>query len=219
MKLTGLMKKVFRAIEGTTEARPPGRPAGRRRARIQGDGFEVARRAPVDLGKPPPASAAADRAFVTGLYRDLLGRAPDSAGLEAHLSGLQNGMSRQEIRQVFLDSPELRAKLAAAPIEVPPVQPAPVDPLRTLIAADIKTASGREATEADYDYWLPKLQSPCDSGFVTSGQMTGVEYYHRRMLGWQAGGADQATSGPYAGGSEAHGPVPPATEVMGVFAA
>ena len=59
------------------------------------------------------------------------------------------------------------------------------------------------------------LQSPCDSGFVTSGQMTGVEYYHRRMLGWQAGAADLAIAGPYAGGPEARGPVPSAVDLVG----
>ena len=52
------------------------------------------------------------------------------------------------------------------------------DQLKKLIASDIMTAGGRVATQADYDYWLPKLQSPCDSGFVTSGQMTGVGYYY-----------------------------------------
>jgi hypothetical protein len=92
------------------------------------------------------------------------------------------------------------------------------DSLRQLIAADIKTAYGSEATESDYSYWLPKLQGPCDSGFVTSGQMTGTEYWHRRMLGWQAGGSDMATSGPYAGSPDANGPVPSATDVVGALA-
>ena len=87
--------------------------------------------------------------------------------------------------------------------------------LRALIAADIKLASGREATSSDYAYWLPMLQSECDSGLVTSGQMTGVEYSHRRMLGWQAGGDDQAKFGPYASSPEAQGPVPSAVEVVG----
>jgi len=85
---------------------------------------------------------------------------------------------------------------------------------RTLIASDIKTAYGREATDEDYAYWLPKLQGPNDSGFVTGGKMSATEYWHRRLLGWQAGGADVATSGPYAGGGGPHGDVPPATGVV-----
>ena len=188
------------------------------------DGFATARSpSPVNLGTP--TASPADRDYVTGLYRDLLGRAPDADGLRAHLAGLAGGMSREQIRQVFLTSPEYLAKTSAP---APTVTPAPVTPpvvapeqktgveqLKQLIDADMKTAFGRPATDGDYAYWLPMLQSPCDSGFVTSGQMTGVEYYHRRMLGWQAGGTDQATSGPYAGSPEANGPVPSAVDVVG----
>ncbi len=85
---------------------------------------------------------------------------------------------------------------------------------KALIRADLQTAYGRDATQADFDYWLPKLQGPCDSSFVTSGQLSGTEYWHRRLLGWQAGGPDLATAGPYAGSPDAHGPVPSATEVV-----
>ena len=106
----------------------------------------------------------------------------------------------------------VRRALVALLLNAP--QTGAVDPYRQLIAADMRMAYGREATQGDYDYWLPKLQGECDSGFVTSGQMTGTEYWHRRMLGWQAGGSDRATSGPYAGGSDAHGPVPSATDVV-----
>ena len=221
MKLNGLTKKLVHAIEAAVAAAPQLKAAQTRQ--IRADGFEAPRSTPVNLGKPAPASAAADGAYVTSLYRDLLGRAPDADGFRAHINGLQSGMSRDEIRQVFLTSPEFRQKSAVpqAPAALPgpeaPVQKTGVDQLRALIAADIKLSSGgrREATEADYAYWLPKLVGPCDSGVVTSGQMTGVEYYHRRMLGWQAGGADMAVAGPYAGSPDAHGPVPSATDMVG----
>lgn len=85
---------------------------------------------------------------------------------------------------------------------------------RKLIAEDIKTAYGREATDEDYTYWLEKLQGPNDSGFVTSGKMGATEYWHRRMLGWQAGGSDVALHGPYAGGGGPHGDVPAATDIV-----
>jgi hypothetical protein len=88
------------------------------------------------------------------------------------------------------------------------------DQYRALIAADIKASRGTEATQADYDYWLPKLMGPNDSGFVTSGQMTATEYWHRRMLGWQAGGSDVAALGPYAGDGQQHGDVPSAASVI-----
>ena len=182
------------------------------------DGFQAAR-----ASAPKTAtttSNASDTAFITSLYKDILGRAPDIGGFNAHLTALKNGATREQVRQAFLDSDEYKAKSApfAAP-EVPapaaPKQLTGVDQLKALIAADIRLAGKREATEADYAYWLPKLQEPCDSGFVTSGQMTGVEYYHRRMLGWQAGGSDMAIAGPYAGSPEARGPVPSAIDVMG----
>jgi hypothetical protein len=179
------------------------------------DGFQAAR---VTAPKTEATSTgnASDTAFVTGLYRELLGRAPDIGGFNAHVTALRNGVSREALRQVFLDSDEFKAK--SAPAVEAPVASAPkteVERLKQLIDADLKTAYGRPATESDYAYWLPKLQEPCDSGFVTSGQMTGVEYYHRRMLGWQAGGSDLATSGPYAGSPEARRPVPSAIDVMG----
>ena len=219
MKLSGWMQQVVKALDVAINAPPVTKSHHPHSRRIQSDGFEVSRKPVVNLGKPTGASAAADGEYVKSLYRDLLHREPDAAGFQSHLNGLQNGMSRDEIRQVFLNSPEFR-QLQNGPAQVPaapvvPTQATGVEQLKQLISADIKTAYGRDATEADFGYWLPKLQAPCDSGFVTSGQMTGTEYYHRRMLGWQAGGSDVATSGPYAGSPDAHGPVPSATDVVG----
>ena len=186
------------------------------------DGFEPARPGPSAAAST--SSTAADGPYVTSLYRELLGRSPDVGGFNAHLSGLQRGMTRDALREVFLDSAEFKAKTAvpSTPVSEPtaPAQKTGAEQLRALIAADLKTASGREATQTDYAYWLPKLQEPCDSGFVTSGQMTGVEYYHRRMLGWQAGGEDMAISGPYAQSPDRPvGPVPSAIDVVGELTA
>ncbi|MFT3841896.1 MAG: hypothetical protein QM723_33200 [Myxococcaceae bacterium] len=108
----------------------------------------------------------------------------------------------------------LEGPAAAATANVgAPAAPNSTESFKKLINEDMKTAYGREATQADYDYWLPKLQGPNDSGFVTSGQMNATEYWHRRMLGWQAGGSDVATAGPYAGGGGPHGDVQPASAV------
>jgi hypothetical protein len=46
--------------------------------------------------------------YVTTLYRDVLGRAPDSVGLSAWLSFLQAGGSREQVAQAFWESPEHR---------------------------------------------------------------------------------------------------------------
>lgn len=75
--------------------------------------------------KPPPTASAADADYVKGLYRDLLGREPDADGLRAHLAGIAGGMSREDIRQVFLTSAEYREKQAAPTEPTPPPPPAP----------------------------------------------------------------------------------------------
>ena len=96
-------------------------PAHRFRPAARSDGFDAAPAMNrVDLGKAPPASRASDGEFVTGLYRDLLGRAPDAGGFAAHMKGLETGMTRDEIRTVFLTSPELRAKQAPRVSEAAP---------------------------------------------------------------------------------------------------
>src|SRR5262249_39986937 len=49
---------------------------------------------------------ASDTAFVTALYRDVLGRAPDTAGQNFWVQQLQQGSSRQDVATAFLTSAE-----------------------------------------------------------------------------------------------------------------
>ncbi|GMU58674.1 MAG: hypothetical protein AMXMBFR34_04370 [Myxococcaceae bacterium] len=83
------------------------------------DRFEVA--------KPKPGLTAEQKAanaeYVTGLYRELLGREPDPEGLLAHLKGLEGGTTREQLRDIFLGSDEYRAK-QHQPVPVP-VEPSP----------------------------------------------------------------------------------------------
>jgi hypothetical protein len=130
-----------------------------------------------------------------------------SVSVEATRENVED--ARSDLKAVLADSAGQGAQGPAAD-----AGPSDDESYRALIAADIRTAYGREATDQDYAYWLGKLEGPNDSGFVTSGKMTATEYWHRRMLGWQAGGADVATSGPYAGGGGPHGDVPAATDVV-----
>lgn len=72
----------------------------------------------------------------------------------------------------------------------PLAQTAPAGPdYRGLIDRSLKTAYNRNATDTDYSYWLPKLE----------GDPNNTNYWEQRLLGQGAGGADVATSGPYAG--------------------
>lgn len=94
------------------------------------DRFEPApRKAPVS-----PEQRASHEAYVTSLYRDLLGREPDAEGLASHLRGLETGMSRAQIRDVFLGSDEYRAlqqRPAPTPEPAPTPAPTPAPPPRT----------------------------------------------------------------------------------------
>jgi len=47
---------------------------------------------------------APDEDFVTGLYRYILGRAPDTLGLRAHLESLRSGLDRLALLDAFLDT-------------------------------------------------------------------------------------------------------------------
>jgi len=48
--------------------------------------------------------------FVTGLYKDVLGRSPDSAGLNTWLQAMQKGMSKKEVERSFYNSAEFQNK-------------------------------------------------------------------------------------------------------------
>jgi hypothetical protein len=52
------------------------------------------------------ADHAGDAAFVTGLYRDVLGRAPDTSGQVFWLAQLQRGASTRQVIDAFISSPE-----------------------------------------------------------------------------------------------------------------
>ena len=58
----------------------------------------------------PAYAAQSNLDYVTGLYRDILGREPDDAGLAGWVSQMQAGMSREDVRLGFLQSEEYRSK-------------------------------------------------------------------------------------------------------------
>ena len=100
-KLGKVAKKV-----GKEAANLATKAANTERAR---DAFEAA-----PLNGQPKQSAEADKGFVTDLYRNLLKREPDAEGLMSHLRGLERGMSRDEIADVFKHSPEFAEVQARA---------------------------------------------------------------------------------------------------------
>lgn len=84
-------------------------------------------KARMSTGQAPSAYAGDAQAFVSGLYWELLGRAPDAGGLAAWVQALQSGqLTDAQVRQGFLDSPEYRARQAAMTVAPTPGPGAPV---------------------------------------------------------------------------------------------
>jgi hypothetical protein len=104
--------------------------------------------APIPGGDIPlPPGAEDDRAYVTQLYKDLLGRAPDEAGMANHLMGLAKGTTREQLREVFLNSPEYKGRQALK--EGKPLGPLPTIPNDpSFLTAPIDTSSLEKAVES-----------------------------------------------------------------------
>lgn len=119
MKISSLVKQVVKQIEARPLSQKLQRPASQQR-----DGFEAPRKTPISLGRVPAVSMGAEGEYVKGLYRDLLKREPDLDGFMSHLRGLENGMSREDIKNVFLSSAEYKALQTPAPAADAPSAPA-----------------------------------------------------------------------------------------------
>ena len=62
------------------------------------------------LEQGPPVESDGD--FVKGLYKEVLGREPDLDGYHAHMKALEtHKVTRDELRDIFLDSPEFKERL------------------------------------------------------------------------------------------------------------
>ncbi|MBL8951025.1 MAG: DUF4214 domain-containing protein [Myxococcaceae bacterium] len=105
-----------------------------------------------DLGRAGTSAAKLerDRTFVTGLYRELLGREPDVEGFAAHLNGLRGGMSHDDIRQVFLTSPEYAERQAALNAPAPQPAPAPTTPPAPALPPEPGAALSTVPMRAEY---------------------------------------------------------------------
>lgn len=123
---------------------------------------------------PTPSSSCSgysgNAAFICALYEDILGRAPDSAGLSSWLSALSSGVSRSQVAYGVIDSSESGTDFLNYIYEN--CLGRPVDPggLSTWISA-FEAGASVEQVEAGI------LSSPefySDSGSTNSGFVNGV---------------------------------------------
>ena len=96
--------------------------------------------------------------YVQALYRDVLGREADSAGLEAHVAALARGATRTDVAHAFLTSVERGTQVAG-------------EAYQSLL--------GREGTEAELGMWAGLLaRTPGGSAAVwasVAGSLEGTE--------------------------------------------
>lgn len=88
------------------------------------DRFDPAKTKPAKPAAPSAEQVASNSDYVRSLYRELLQREPDIGGFNAHMAGLAGGTTREQLRDVFLNSAEY-AELQSRPSEP---TPAPVEP-------------------------------------------------------------------------------------------
>ena len=95
-------------------------------------------------------------AFVTGLYNDLLGRAPDSAGFNDWLARLQTGTSASDVALGFARSPERETMV---------------------IRQDYANFLGRLARSDEIAAWLSVFQQGANRADVSTGFVNSDEFF------------------------------------------
>lgn len=94
--------------------------------------------------------------FVTALYGDLLGRAPDPGGLAFWENALSSGASRSSVVAGILGSTEF---------------------LRDFVNSEYVTLLGRSADSGGLSFWVSQLQAGATSEAVIAGIAGSAEYY------------------------------------------
>jgi hypothetical protein len=111
-----------------------------------------------DLYGPHP-SANANTAFIKGLYRSVLGRDAEAAGVAYWLGALAGGTTRDQLAWLFINSTEHRQQE---------------------VNSYYRAFLGRPANDASSSFWVNLLQAEGDESEVVSGILTSDEYQARR---------------------------------------
>ena len=95
----------------------------------------------------------AEAAFVTAVYQDVLGRAPEASGLDFWLAEMNNGAGRSTVINLIYNSPEGNSTRSAHSVPTDPTAPAKI----SLVFALYEDALGRDPEPVGIDFWLSQL--------------------------------------------------------------
>ncbi len=104
-----------------------------------------------------------DTQFVTLVYQNVLGRAPDTAGFNGWLSRLQTGMSRGEMMVGFTESAEFQAQTRN----------------NVFVIMMYEGMLRRAAEQGGYEFWVNYANSGKDALDLTRGFLNSAEYRNR----------------------------------------
>ena len=115
-------------------------------------------------GLPTDPNGAEQITLVTSLYQNILGRAPEAAGLDAWLAQLDTGTGASSVAAMIGASPEA---IAARGSQSPPVVPGAATQA-TLVTSLYQNILGRAPEAAGLDAWLAQLDAGTGASSVAA---------------------------------------------------
>lgn len=112
----GVPAQIYRLYKAAFNRKPDGAGLGYQIAAIETSGLPLAQVSQNFINSPEFSSrygALDDSRFVTQLYQNVLGRAPDASGLSYHVQRLGSGTARRDVLIGFSESPENQSGTSA----------------------------------------------------------------------------------------------------------
>lgn len=140
--------------------------------RLFPNGMNAPSEAPAAPVNPPPGDQAerveqiSDETYISGLYRDILGREPDEPGLTAWVQALHRGMSRRAVANYFLNSRDrVRPRPTPVQAEAGPLGENPDpdlagDPAKPGLVAEPATAQSAPRLDPGIGSAPPIIETP-----------------------------------------------------------
>jgi hypothetical protein len=119
-------------------------------------------------------SGGASQPFVTSLYRDILRREPEQAGLEFWMGALQQGYGRADIARAFYHSAEYTAQIFPTELGL-----WSTDPLASRVARLYHAALDRAPDQAGLSFWMDLARQGYGFDQIATGFTRSVEAGNR----------------------------------------